>query len=96
MSYIEKLVRELGNPYNIEKFDGEDCIHRKFDNYEFEVSGTHLKYCTLYVWTVSPREVVAIYKNIPTEKLKDVLGYYASLYQNLPEQILVERQDIEV
>ena len=77
-------------------FDGEDCIHRIFANYEFEVSGTSLKYSTLYVWTLVPKEVIAIYKNIPTENLKDVLGYYASIYQNLPCQIQVERQDIEV
>lgn len=93
---IEYLLRYLGEPYDIVNFDGEDCIHRIFANYEFEVSGTSLRYSTLYVWTLVPKEVIAIYKNIPTENLKDVLGYYASIYQNLPCQIQVERQDIEV
>lgn len=96
MKHIDKLLQHLGEPYDIQGFDGEDCIHRKFGNYEFEVSATNHKFCILYVWTVTPREVVAIYKNIPTESLKDVLGYYASRYQNIPDQIQVERQDIEV
>ena len=87
MKQLDKLLQSLGEPYDIQDFDGEDCIHRKFGNYEF---------CILYVWTVTPKEVVAIYKNIPTENLKDVLGYYASRYQNIPDQIQVERQDIEV
>lgn len=96
MKRIEQLLRYLGDPYDIVNFDGEDCIHRIFANYEFEVSGTDHKCCTLYVWTLVPKEVIAIYKNIPTENLKDVLGYYAAKYQNLPCQIQVERQDIEV
>lgn len=96
MKQIDKILQSLGDPYDIQVFDGEDCIHRKFDNYEFEVSGTNRKFCTLYVWTITPREVVAIYKHIPTESLKDALGYYACLYQKLTGQFQVERQDIEV
>ncbi len=96
MRQIDKLLQHLGAPYDLQKFDGEDCIHRKFGNYEFEVSGTDRKRCTLYVWTVTPREVVAIYGNIPTDSLKDVLGHYACVYQNLLDQIRVERQEIKV
>lgn len=96
MRQIDKLLQTLGEPYDIQGFDGEDCIHRKFGNYEFEVSGTGRRHFVLYVRTVSPRVVVAIYKNILTEHIKDVLGYYASIYQNIPDQIQVERQDIKV
>lgn len=93
MKKIDELLSDLGNPYDIQNFDGEDCIHRIVGKYEFEVSGTHTNYCTLYVWISSPREVIAIYNNIPTENLKDVLGYYATVYQNLLEQIRVEREE---
>lgn len=61
MRQIDKILQTLGEPYDIQNFDGEDCIHRKFGNYEFEVSGTHCKFCVLYVWTISPKVVVAIY-----------------------------------
>ena len=96
MKQIEKILQTLGEPYDIKAFDGEDCIHRKFSNYEFEVSGTHRKYCTLYVWTITPRSVVDIYENIPTDNLKDILGYYSCKYQNLLEQIRVVRKETEV
>lgn len=96
MKQIDKLLQHLGEPYGIQNFDNEDCIHRRFGNFEFEVSGTAFKTCTLYVWTIFPKEVVAIYKNIPTEHLKDVLGYYACIYQNLPEKIQIERQETGV
>lgn len=96
MKKINQLLSYLGEPYDIQNFDGEECIHRKLGIYEFEVSGTHTNYCTLYVWTSSPREVIAIYKNIPTENLKDILGYYATVYQNLLEQIRVEREEIKL
>lgn len=96
MSRIEKLLTNLGSPYEVRIIDGEPCIYRILGNYEFEVSGTHHAYCTLYVWTVSPRKISAIYTDIPTKSLKDILGYYASLYQNLPAQIRVERQDTKV
>lgn len=95
MKPINKLLQHLGEPYDIQTFDGEDCIHRTFGNYEFEVSGTHRKLCTLYVWTINPRVIVSIYADIPTDNLKDVLGYYATIYQNLPDKIQVERQEIE-
>lgn len=96
MRQIDKLLLHLGDPYDLKDFDGESCIHRKFGNYEFEVSGSDRKRCVLYVWTVSPQEVIAIYENIPTESLKDVLGYYACVYQALLDQVRVERQEIEV
>lgn len=96
MANIKELIQYLGEPYDIECFDGEDCIHRKFQNFEFEVSKTNQNRCILYVWTILPRRVVAIYENIPTENLKDFLGYYAVIYQNLLAQIRVEREEIEV
>lgn len=96
MRQIDKVLQDLGDPYDIQIFDGEDCIHRKLGNYEFEVSNTNHKRCILYVWTVSPKAVVAIYENIPTEQLKDVLGYYACIYQKLTDQFRVVRQDTEV
>lgn len=36
MKQLDKLLQSLGEPYDIQDFDGEDCIHRKFGNYEFE------------------------------------------------------------
>lgn len=96
MRQIDKILQILGEPYDIQNFDGEDCIHRKLGKYEFEVSGTHRKNCALYVWIISPREVVGIYENIPTDYLKDVLGHYACVYQTLLPQIRVERQETEV
>lgn len=96
MKQIEKVLQNLGDPYDIKNIDGEDCIHRKFSDYEFEVSGAHRKYCTLYVWSITPRTVVDIYENIPTDSLKDVLGYYSCKYQNLLDQIRVVRKETEV
>lgn len=96
MKQTGKILHDLGHPYGIKNFDGEDCIHREFSGYEFEVSDTHRKYCTLYVWSTAPRTVVDIYENIPTESLKDVLGYYSCKYQNLLEQIQVVRKETEV
>lgn len=96
MTQIEKILQNLGEPYDIKTFDQEECIHRKLDKYEFEVSGTHRKCCTLYVWSNDPHVVMDIYENIPTDSLKDVLGYYACIYQNLPAQIRVARKETEV
>ena len=94
MTNIKKLLDDLGAPYDIQKIDGEECIHRILDTgYEFEVSGTRKSSCTLYVWKVEPRTIVAIYQNIPVKSLKDILGYYATKYQNLTAQIQVERED---
>ncbi len=97
MKLIQKVLQELGSPYEIKVIDYEEVIYRKLDNeYDFEVSGISGKTCTLYVWTVSPQEIVGIYDKIPIKSLKDVLGYYAVKYQNLNEKIQVLREDREV
>ena len=44
MKQLDKLLQSLVAPYDIQDFDGEDCIHRKFGNYEFEVSDTSRKF----------------------------------------------------
>ena len=92
MQKINKILEYLGDPYDIRVLDGEECIHRDLGEYEFEVSGACGKKCTLYVWQSSPRVIAGIYGNIPAEHLKDVLGYYACLYQNLLAGIQAERQ----
>lgn len=96
MTVIEKTVKMLGEPYTIKNIDGEDCIYRKLEQYEFEVSGISQKFFDLYVWTISPRKVVGIYTGISSATIKDTLGYYAFRYQNLQNQIRVEREEIRV
>ncbi len=94
MKLIEKVLQELGSPYEIKVIDYEEVIYRKLNSdYDFEVSGISGKTCTLYVWALSPKEIVGIYDKIPIESLKDVLGYYAAKYQNLTDGIRVLRED---
>lgn len=97
MKLIEQVLKSLGSPYCIREIDGGKVIYRRLDTgYEFEVSFRYSDSCILYVWSVDPRTLVGIYENIPISHLKDVLGYYACLYQKLLDRIQVERQDIEV
>jgi hypothetical protein len=94
MKLIEKVLQELGSPYEIKVIDFEEVIYRKLNNeYDFEVSGISGKTCTLYVWALAPQEIVGVYNKIPIDSLKDVLGYYAVRYQNLSDKIQVERED---
>lgn len=93
MKVIQKLLQELGSPYEIKVIDLEEVIYRKLNkDYDFEVSSISGKTCTLYVWALNPQEIVGIYENIPIDSLKDILGYYATKYQNLTEKIRVERE----
>ncbi|MDD3253100.1 MAG: hypothetical protein PHV18_11125 [Lachnospiraceae bacterium] len=99
MDRLHKTLQELGTPYEIKSIDLEEVIYRKLETgFEFEVSGIYgnSRTCTLYVWSVVPRKIISIYQNIPLANLKDVLGYYACVYQKLTDQFQVERQDIEV
>lgn len=97
MTLIQKVLQELGSPYEIKVIDLEEVIYRKLNNgYDFEVSSISGKTCTLYVWAINPQEIVGIYENIPIDSLKDVLGYYSTKYQNLTEKILVSREDKKV
>lgn len=97
MKLIQKVLQELGSPYEIKVIDLEEVIYRKLnEEYDFEVSGLSGKTCTLYVWALNPQEIVGIYENIPIDLLKDVLGYYATKYQNLSEKIRVLREDRKV
>ncbi len=96
MQILQNILTFLGPPYKITIIDGENVIYRKLENgVEFEVSyirsltGT----CILYVWAASPKEIIGIYENIPVKSLKDILGYYATKYQNLTAEIRVERED---
>lgn len=94
MKLIQEIILLLGSPYTVKKIDQEDVIYRKLDKgYEFEVSKISNKTSVLYVWSTDPRELVGIYEKIPTEYLKDILGYYAVRYQNLTEQFQVLRED---
>ncbi len=97
MKYIDKVLAYLGEPYIIATRDLETCIVREFPNFEFEVSGVRSEKhpCTLYVWMMKPHvELMGIYQGIVgKEALKDLLGYYAAKYQNLPEKVHVERED---
>lgn len=97
MKLLEQVVKDLGHPYKIRNIDGEDVIFRTLGTkYEFEVSGISGKGCTLYVWAMNPHELVGIYAQIPICSLKDTLGYFAVIYQNLTDQILVLREDKKV
>lgn len=94
-SHIQSLLEYLGEPYIITTIDLEDVIYRSFPNgYEFEISGCH-KYdgpYTLFVWK-DKTNTVAIYSDIKTRSnLKDLLGFYATKYQNLCDQVRVERE----
>lgn len=95
MNLLQKIVIELGVPYDVKTIDNEKVFYRKLPNgYEFEVSGiksTSGK-CILYVRADYPKEVVGIYENIPVFMLKDLLGYYAVKYQNLNADIMVSRE----
>lgn len=93
MKAIEKVVQELGAPYQIKNIDLEDVIYRDLGSYEFEVSGFPKKSYTLYVWAKMPCEVIGIYEGIPADCLKDILGYYAVKYQNLTGQIRILREE---
>lgn len=94
MKLIQKIVQDLGSPYEIKTIDLEDVIYRKLDTgYEFEVSGISSKKFTLYVWSVGPSKVVGVFPDLPTEYMKDILGYYAVKYQNLSDKIQGERED---
>lgn len=97
MRKIDEVLHYLGEPYRITKIDKEDVIYRSFGSYEFEVSGVSGRSndFTLYVWKTSDvRTIIAIYSGIRgKENLKDVLGYYAAIYQNLLSQIRVEREE---
>lgn len=99
MKLLQKIISDIGSPYEIRNVDMEDVIYRRLDNgYEFEVSGIYSSSgkCTLYVWGTDPKKVVGIYSGVPVRSLKDFLGYYAVRYQNLVEQIQVEREEIIV
>lgn len=97
MRQIDVILQKLGEPYVIKALDKGDAIYRKLEtNFEFEVCIVSSKSCTLYVWSVNPRILIGIYESIPPEYLKDILGYYATLYQKLTGRYRVERQDIEV
>lgn len=97
MKKIESILYYLGAPYSIIKMDGEEVIYRSFANFDFEISGVngHSNNFTLYVWdTTSVPTIVGIYSNIKgKENLKDLLGFYATKYQNLTSEIRVERED---
>lgn len=96
MKKIESILNYLGAPYCVTKIDGEEVIYRSFINFDFEVSGIngHSDNFTLYVWdTTSTPVIIGIYSNIKgKENLKDILGFYATKYQNLLSDIQVERE----
>lgn len=97
MRLIDKVVKMLGEPYVVKSIDTGESIYRKLDNgYEFEVCVISEKSCELYVWSIDPHILVGVYTGISAKCLKDVLGYYACIYQRLTDQFQVERQDIEV
>lgn len=97
MRLIDKVAKMLGEPYEVKSIDTAESIYRKLDNdFEFEVCVTSEKACALYVWSTNPHILVGVYTGISAKCLKDVLGYYACIYQRLTDQFQVERQDIEV
>ena len=96
MAKIDDVQKYLGEPYTVVTMDGEPVIYRAFNGFDFEVSGINGRSnnYTLYVWrTDTHNEIIGIYNNIKgKEALKDILGYYATKYQNLLSGIQVERE----
>lgn len=99
MKKIQLLRDFLGDPYSITTIDMEEVIYRDLGNgFDFEVSGIKAgsETYSLYVWKLCPhKEIVGVYHKIHGQQmLKDLLGFYAAKYQNLSDQIQVEREEL--
>lgn len=67
---LDDTLEYLGAEYSIKAFEGEPCIYRKFDNYEFEISGltSRGKYdATIYVWE-NEKQVIKSVQDIPSKE----------------------------
>lgn len=97
MDNIYSVAKYLGEPYVINTIDTEPTIYRTLSSgYEIEVSGVVSSTSTysVYVWKISPRELMGVYHGIKGQAvLKDILGYCATKYQSLISEIQVERED---
>lgn len=93
-----KEVREfLGPMYSVKMIDKVESIYRRIsDRFDFEITGFFgRKGLTVNLWQRKPHlELLAIYSGIKDkESLSDALGYLSFKYQNLADQIQVERED---
>lgn len=94
---INDICKYLGEPYCIKEIDGAPVIYRKInDSYEFEITG----FCgknplTINLWQILPhQELLVVYSDIKDKQdLKDLLGYWGSVVQDIPGQIRAERED---
>lgn len=94
---IDDICKYLGDPYTIRPIDGVPVIYRQInDAYEFEITGFFGKNSlTINLWQILPyKELVVVYTNINDKQdLKDLLGYWSSVAQDIPSRIRVERED---
>ncbi len=94
MTKLEKVVAALGEPYAIKEIDGSPSIYRDLGNgFDIEVfSANNYKTWFVNVWQRQPHiELMGIYE-VPSEHLKDALGYYAARHLGLVSQFRVERE----
>ena len=94
---IDDICKYLGEPYVIRNIDNTPVIYRKInENYEFEITGFFGKIpLTINLWQIQPhQELIVVYTNIKDKQdLKDLLGYWSSVVQDIPGRIRVERED---
>ena len=94
---INDICNYLGDPYTIKNIDQSPSIYRKINqDYEFEITGFGGNNpFTIYLWQINPhQELLVVYTNIKDKQdLKDLLGYWSSVVQDIPSRIRVERED---
>lgn len=94
MDNLHSLASYLGEPYRIQRIDGEAVISRSIEGgNSIEVSGAFRKNgpYDIYVWDGSKR-IVAIYSEVKgREILKDLLGYISISYRSPAGSYRVER-----
>lgn len=94
---IDEICKYLGEPYTIRTIDNAPVIYRKInEDYEFEVTGFFGRNpLTINLWQIHPhQELLVVYTNIKDKQdLKDLLGYWSSVVQDIPSRIRVERED---
>lgn len=94
---IDDVCKYLGDPYIIKNIDGVPTIYRLINkDYEFEITGFFGKNpLEINLWQINPhKELLVVYTDIKDKQdLKDLLGYWSSVVQDIPGRIRVERED---
>lgn len=73
--HMKQLCEELGEKYTIKVIDGEQVIHRDFENgYDVEISGANTsserKTVTIYLWK-NKVSIVEVISNVPQCNIGD-------------------------